>query len=171
MNFIRPEIREALWRFRETLSGIAVSLLGLYWAINDSGFMQIAGTSLAIAGAMLVFAGIQRSRFRAGKGGAGVVHVDEGQVVYYGPYEGGTVVISEMTRVELDPTAKPVSEWVLYVPGQDPVRIPTNAEGAEALFDVFSALEGLQTESMLAELERKPKSQVVIWQAGTAQVH
>ncbi len=171
MTFIRPELRQAIWRFREVIIGIAVSLLGLYWAISGLGFIQILGTGLAIAGAMLVFAGIQRSRFRNAQGGCGLVHVDEGQVTYFGPYEGGSVVIAELVRVELDPLARPVSEWVLHASGAAPLRIPTNAEGAEALFDVFSNLEGLHTERMLAHLARPPATRVVIWQAKSLALH
>jgi hypothetical protein len=171
MTFIRPELRQAIWRFREVIIGIAVSLLGLYWAINGLGFMQILGTSVAIAGALLVFAGIQRSRFRNAQGGRGLVHVDEGQVTYFGPYEGGSVVIAELARVELDPLARPVAEWVFHAPGAAPLRIPTNAEGAEALFDVFSNLEGLQMERMLAQIRRPPETRVVIWQAKSLALH
>lgn len=171
MQIIRPDVSEAIWRFRDAIIGIAVSLLGLYWAINGIGFMKIVGTSLAVAGALLVFAGIQRGRFRAGSGGSGVVHVVEGQVTYYGPIEGGSVVVADLDRVELDPTVEPEGEWILYDPSTVPLRIPTNAEGAETLFDVFSNLEGLQTERMLATLNGKLKKQIVIWQSKTAALH
>jgi len=171
MKFIRPDILEAISRFRDAIAGVGVSLLGLYWALGEIGPMSILGTSMAIAGALLVFAGIQRGRFRTGAGGAGVVMVDEGQVTYYGPVEGGSVVISDLARVELDPTAEKVSEWVLHDPNTVPLRIPTDAEGAEALFDVFSGLEGLQTEKLLAVLENVQNQQVVIWQSNRAALH
>jgi hypothetical protein len=53
---------------------------------------------------------------------------------------------------------------VLTEAGQPPLAIPTTAEGAEALFDVFASLEGIRTERMLAELQKEPKKRVVIWQ-------
>lgn len=171
MELLRPEIKEGIWRWREALIGFAVSMLGLFWAINGIGFMTIVGTSLAIAGALLVFAGIQRARFRVGAGGTGIVHVDEGQVTYYGPVDGGTVSVAGLTRVELDAGKKPSSEWVLHEPNVAPLRIPTNAEGAEALFDVFSALEGLQTEKMLSALQNLAGRQVVIWQSKPVTLH
>ncbi|MGB5560626.1 MAG: hypothetical protein WBN04_21755 [Paracoccaceae bacterium] len=171
MQFVRPELKEAIWRCREALIGVFVSILGMYWAIAGDGILQIIGTSLTIAGALLFFAGIQRARFRTGSGGAGVVHVMEGQVAYYGPYEGGAMAVAELTKVELDPTTKPVSQWILHDPHSPPLRIPTNAEGAEALFDVFAGLEGIQTERMLTELTGTPDRQVVIWQAAAPALH
>lgn len=171
MQIIRPEVREAIWRFRDAIIGIAISMLGLYWAINGVGFMVILGTSMALAGALLVFAGIQRGRFRGGTGGKGVVHVLEGQVTYYGPIEGGSVVISDLDRVELDPSAKPAAEWILHDPSTTPLRIPTDAEGADSLFDVFAGLDGIQTENMLAMLQKKPDQQVVVWSAQPKTLH
>jgi hypothetical protein len=171
MEFVRPEVSTAIWRFRDAMMGAAVSFFGLYWAINGIGFLKIVGTSLAVAGALLIFAGIQRGRFRASSGGAGIVHVVEGQVTYFGPVEGGSIVIANLDRVELDPLAGPVGEWVLYDPTMAPLRIPTNAEGTEALFDVFSSLNGLQTEQMLATLNSKPNEQVVIWQSKAVALH
>jgi len=171
MAFVRPEVKQGFSRFRDALIGVAVSLVGLFLAIASVGFMSIVGTSLAVAGALLVFAGIQRGRFRTSAGGAGVVLVDEGQVTYFGPLEGGSVVISDLDKVELLPKSRKISEWVLYDPGTDPLHIPTNAEGAEALFDVFSGLEGLQVEKMLAALEARRKKQVVIWQSSQVALH
>ena len=171
MEIIRPEVLSGFVRFRDAIAGVAVSLLGIYWALGSSGGLAIVGVSLAVAGALLVFAGIQRGRFRTGAGGPGVVMVDEGQVTYYGPREGGSAVISDLIRVELDPSAEASPEWVLHQLGLRPLRIPTNAEGAEALFDVFSGLEGMQTEKMLAALEKTRSHQVEIWRSSRATLH
>jgi len=163
MQFIRPEIREAIWRCREAVIGVAVSLIGLNWAINGLGILSIIGTSLAIAGAILVFAGIQQARFRTGGGGAGVVIVDEALITYYGPKEGGSKSIKEMNEVELMPQPDGHPEWVLHDDHSPPLHIPTNAEGANDLFDVFAALEGIETERMLAQLQKAPSTPVTIW--------
>lgn len=171
MEIVRPEVSTAVWRFRDALIGAAVSFFGLYWAITGVGIMAIVGMSLAVAGALLVFAGIQRGRFRAASGGAGVVHVVEGQVTYFGPVEGGSVIVANLDRVELDPLAEPAGEWILHDETTMPLRIPVNAEGAETLFDVFSGLEGLQTEHMLAVLNGEPNEQVVVWQSKPVSLH
>ena len=70
---------------------------------------------------------------------------------------------AEIERLALDPTSNP-AHWVLDQPGQPTLHIPVNAEGAEALFDVFSALPGLKTEHMLAELNGGSAHPVVIWE-------
>ena len=56
------------------------------------------------------------------------------------------------------------AHWKLEQPGQQPVMIPVNAAGADALFDAFAALPGLRTERMLAELSDDKTLSVVIWE-------
>lgn len=163
MSFIRPEARAALWKWREILVAIAVSLVGLSWVIGPGGLLAWLGWVLLAAGAALTVVGFQRLRFRAGSGGPGVVVVDEGQISYLGPLTGGVVAVTELEQLTLDPTAKP-PHWVLIQPGQPALHIPVNAKGAEALFDVFAALPGLRTESMLAELGGRAVHPVVIWE-------
>lgn len=161
---IRPELKSGLWRWRETLIGAGVATVGFYLAVSGFGLVQMLGFSMVVAGAVLMFAGFQRARFRVGDGGPGVVQVDEGQVTYFGPFDGGSVAIRQLTLLELDPKTRPASSWVLTEPGQPPLAIPTTAEGADALFDVFAALDGIRTERMLAELQKEPKRRVTIWE-------
>lgn len=165
MSFVRPELKAALWRWRESLAGAAVAAFGLWGAVASGGIAEMLAYGFAVAGAVLIFAGIQRARFRVGAGGPGLVEVTEGQVTYFGPTEGGSIAVEQLALVELDPKARPHASWVLSVNGEPPLVIPTNAEGAEALFDVFASLEGIRTERMLAELSRAPGKRVVIWQS------
>ncbi|KIC16476.1 MULTISPECIES: hypothetical protein [unclassified Leisingera] len=163
MSFIRPEARETLWQWREVLAAALMFLLGLKWAYSAAGFTAITGWALVATGLVAAVIGVQRMRFRRGSGGPGVVQVDEGQIAYFGPLNGGAVAASELERLALDHTSKP-PHWLLEQPGQPPLAIPVNAEGYEALFDVFAALPGLKTERMLAELRRRGPHQVVIWE-------
>ncbi|WP_092498543.1 hypothetical protein [Meinhardsimonia xiamenensis] len=167
MSFIRPELRVQLMRWREALLGAAVACVAAYWAVTSlSTVGRAAGTSFAIVGLLILFAGIQRARFRRGSGGAGVVQLDEGVVVYFGPFEGGAVAVEALERVELDP-APPAGAWVLTTAENraQPLVIPTDAANAEALFDVFAALEGLDTERMLRHLASHPGERVPVWEA------
>ena len=168
MSFIRPEARVALWRWREVLTGAAVGLLGISWVLGPGGLLGWLGWVLVIAAAALAVIGVQRARFRAGMGGAGMVQVDEGQVSYFGPLTGGSAAMSDLNRLSLDPRMKP-KHWVLEQPGQPPLFIPVNAEGVDALFDVFAALPGLKTERMLSVLGDEGTSPIVIWQKALAQ--
>lgn len=167
MGFFRPEVRALLWRWREVLGGVAVALIGL-WLVMGPGFLlAVPGYILLVAGAVFVWLGIQRARFRGADGGAGAVQVDEGQVTYYGPLAGGTVALREMDRLSLDRSMYP-AHWKLDQAGQVPLLIPVNAAGSEALFDAFATLPNLKTERMLQELhatrDQVLKQAVVIWQ-------
>ncbi len=171
MSFIRPELKQKIWRWREAMFGAFLAVCGMLWAVSQQGILAAVGTSLAIVGALLIFAGIQRTRFRVGKGGPGVVHVDERQVTYYGPLDGGSVSIDALVSVELEPRSKPAAEWVLTEAGGQPLHIPSNAENAEALFDVFATLEGIRTENMLTQLRSNPENRVKIWDSGQRRLH
>ncbi len=163
MSFIRPEAKLALWRWREVLTAAVVLLVGLSWISGPGGLLGWMGWVLVAVAAALAVIGIQRARFRTGAGGPGVVTIDEGQITYFGPLDGGIVATREIERLALDPTSDP-AHWVLSQPGQPTLHIPVNAEGAEALFDVFSNLPGLKTEQMLAELNGGAVHPVVIWE-------
>lgn len=163
MSFIRPEVKAGLARWREALTGAGVAALGLYWAMGVGGLLGWIGWLLVPAGAGIAVIGIQRARFRATGRGPGVVLVDEGEITYMGPLSGGSVSVRDLERLVLDPTSVPTL-WVLEEPGQPVLHIPVNAEGAGDLFDVFSALPGLRTERMLAELNGTGAHPVVIWE-------
>jgi len=163
MSFIRPEAQDAMIRWRESLIGGALIAVGVFWITGPGGLLGLVGWVVALAGLALAVVGFQRARFRMQGQGPGVVQIDEGQITYFGPLSGGAIATAELDRLTLDPTAKP-AHWVLSQVGQPPISIPVNAEGADALFDVFSALPGLRTERMLAELHNSTAHPVVIWE-------
>ena len=163
MNFIRPEVRAVLWRWREGIAGVCVAGLGLYWIVISYGLLSWIGWLVLLAGLVLAFAGVQRARFAAGRGGPGVVSVTEGQVAYFGPLTGGVVALSEVTRLEIDHGGHP-AHWRLHQPGQPVLMIPVTAENAGALFDAFAALPGLRTARMLAQLHGAEPGVAVVWQ-------
>lgn len=166
-DFLRPEARAALWRWREVLGGVFTALLGLWWILGPGLLLGYIGYLLLVAGAVFIWLGIQRTRFRGPDGGAGAVQVDEGQITYFGPLTGGTVALREMQSLSLERSLFP-AHWKLDQRGQPPLLIPVNAAGSEALFDAFATLPGLRTERMLAELNashgKDHSTGVVIWQ-------
>ena len=163
MSFVRPEAKAAMWRWREILVAAAMMLVGISWIGGPGGLLGWLGWVLIVVSVALTVIGIQRGRFRNGAGGPGVVSVDEGQISYLGPLTGGVVAARELERLALDPTTRP-AHWVLEQPDQPSLHIPVNAEGAEALFDVFSSLPGIKTEQMLSELSGRAVHPVVIWE-------
>lgn len=162
-SFMRPEARKALSRYRDLIIAAVFVVIGLRWGLTSFGILSWIGWLLVVAGAAFAWSGIQRIRFHANSQGAGVVHVKEGQITYFGPFAGGVVAITELRELILDRTIEP-GHWILRQHGQEPVLIPVDSEGADALFDVFAALPGLNTESMLAALKAPAGKTNVIWQ-------
>ena len=159
-----------IWRWREAMFGLFMACCGMFWAVGQQGVLAAIGTSISIVGALIIFAGIQRTRFRVNSVGPGVVQADLSHVTYYGPRDGGTIAVDALERVALDPTSKP-AVWVMQEVGGQPVSIPTNAENAEVLFDVFASLEGIRTDNMLSKLRSNPHEPVVIWDESQRRIH
>lgn len=170
-SFVRPETRALFWRWREVVIGFAVLLWGIWLAATSLGLIAIFGWIIIATGAIWIFTGVQRARFRTGAGGAGVVQVDEREVIYFGPLEGGTVSIEALTRVELHPHDGGAHRWLLVEPNRTPLSIPTDAEHAETLFDAFGVLQGFETQKMLQALNAPSSHPIVIWQKDTNRLH
>lgn len=163
MHMIRPELRDAFYRWREALAGLGVVLLGLWAVFRLGGFLVIPGVLALILGAALIWIGVQQARFRIQQDGIGTVDVDEGQVAYFGPQSGGMVSLKELERLSLNTNIAP-PHWQLDQPGTPALMIPVNANGSDALFDAFATLPGLRTEKMLSELRSGKKQEIVIWE-------
>lgn len=162
-DFLRPEARKALSRWRDLLIAAGFAMLGLYWVLTAFGILKWIGFLMIAAAALFAWSGLQRLWFSRGKGGAGVVSVQEGQITYLGPFEGGVAAITELNEIVLDYSQSPPC-WVLKQIGMHDVYIPLDAEGTDALFDVFAAFPGLQTGAMLAALQKNDGHPIVIWQ-------
>ncbi len=162
MTFVRPEARENLWRAREMITGSGFAALGGYWVMGV-GLLSYLGVVFILLGAALGVVGWQRFRFRGKGGGQGVVQVNEGQIAYFGPLSGGAVALSDLGRVALDGGSFP-RHWILTTTTGDRLQIPVNAEGVEALFDVFAALPGMRTERMLSSLKAATPVTRVLWE-------
>jgi hypothetical protein len=163
MTLFRPEATATLRRWSEALIGVGISALGFYWAFFSGGLLHWIGYFLAIFGGLLAFMGIQRGRFRNAGDGPGVVGIVERRVSYFGPQTGGLVDLDNLSELALDMTgATPV--WSLRAVGEQPLEIPLDARGAEALFDAFASLPDIRTEAMLREMQSGQRHRVVIWQ-------
>ena len=170
MSVIRPEAAQIILRWRDALAGVVLMGLGLWWALTAFGILNWLGWLLLPVAAALIWTGTRRARFHMGSGGPGVVSVDEGAVAWMGPFTGGAVSLSELDRLELDPTRDPAI-WRLHAPGQPVLEIPVTAEGADALFDAFARLPGLDTARMLTQLRAGAQLSVTIWQKSRPRLH
>ena len=163
-DFMRPEARELLWRWRETLIGFALAGVGLWWSLGSFGIVRWIGVILTIGALTLLIAGVQRARFRQTGDGPGIVQVAERRLAYLGPLTGGQMDIADLIRLELDPTGHPAAHWILTGLGGQSIAIPINAQNADALFDLFGSLEGIQTTALLNVLLNTPAVCVTVWE-------
>jgi len=162
-DFLRPEVRDFAMRWREVLLAGAVGAIGVWLALTGIGINVWLGYLMILAGAAWGFAAVQRVRFAQDGEGPGVVQVRERRLGYFGPLDGGVMDMDDMNMLELDPNTHPSPSWVLTGMGGQRVAIPINAAGADDLFDVFAALPGIDTSSVLDVLSRTPDARVTIW--------
>ncbi|MEL6640764.1 MAG: hypothetical protein AAFP98_05550 [Pseudomonadota bacterium] len=162
-DFIRPEAKATLWRFRDVIAAISVLALGLWLVLRGFGFVPWIGGAILVFGVVLLIAGIQRARFRQGDDGPGVVQITERRLAYFGPLEGGVMDIADISMLTFDPNGHPAPYWVLTGPEDRSISVPITAKGAESLFDTFALLPGIRTDELLKVLDSPPDQRVVIW--------
>lgn len=171
MSFLRPEAAAGLRRWSETIIALCLSVLGLYWALTSFGLLRWLGWIILALGVVWVFLSVRRARFARGMGGAGYVEVDEGRVSYFGPRVGGSLAIPMLVTVRLKRDAGGGLAWFLLAQDTTPLNIPVNAEGSDALYDVFAALPGLDMQAMLRALNDPPPDDVLIWHSDMRRLH
>jgi hypothetical protein len=148
---IRPEVREALWRWREVLATGALAAFGL-WFVALGGFLLVPlGGVLVVLAAGLGLLALRRLRFAQTGQAPGVVELDEGQISYFGPSFGGAVALRELVELRLI-TASGQRMWRLKQQDGQALLIPVEALGAERLFDAFASLPGMDTRTLVAAL-------------------
>lgn len=148
---IRDGAREAMWRWREVGAAGGVLAFGL-WVASGGGFVLVPfGLLVAALGAGLAVQAWRRMRFVQGADAPGVVEVDEGQISYMGPQLGGFVSVPELVELRLV-ALRGRRLWRLKQADGQALLVPVDAAGAEALYDVFAALPGMDMPALLAAL-------------------
>lgn len=170
-SFIRPAVRAAIWKWREMIGAAGLVLLGLWWSVSVAMPVRFIGYAAIVLGLIFMIGAWQRMRFRSDGAGPGVVKIVERRLAYFGPLTGGAVEMDEVVKLELEPQALPAPHWIIANERGERLEIPVNADGADALFDLFAALPGIQTEKMLNVLSRTPDQRVVIWQVERPLLH
>ena len=164
MSFLRADALRRLARWHEAAIGAALAALGLYWFATIPGLMRWGALALAALGAALAWTGAQRARFHHGRGGLGVVQVDERQIIYLAPVGGGFASLDALSRVEIAPDRAGLPVWRFASP-DGVLTIPTNAEGSENLFDALAALPGANLEAAIRASRARPDAPVLVWSA------
>ena len=170
-DFIRPEARDFLWRWRDVLAGGGMAAFGLWLAWGGLGITRWVGVAFLVFGAIWAVAGIPRARFRIGEDGPGVVQVNERRLSYFGPLDGGVMDVAEIVRLAYDPSGHPSPYWVLSAETGGRLAIPVDAAGSEELFDVFASLPGISTARLLEVLSHPPDGFRILWHRPGTLVH
>lgn len=158
MSFVRAEALATVARWREVAWALVPLAVGL-WLASTPGLFRYLGWALLVLAAVLAANGIQRGRFRRTTDGPGLVTLDEGQITWFGPTIGGTLALSDVTKVSFDPAHGGL--WRLTSPGGT-LEIPDRASGIERLFDAFASLRGFPIQKML-EIRDHANHPTVIW--------
>ncbi len=152
MSFIRAEIAATLTAHRETIAAGAVGALGLWLLLAGGGYLvPILGLLLCTLGLAWGLQANRRRRFAQAGEAPGIVRVTEAQIAYLGPRTGGFVGLPDLIEVRLL-TLRGRRIWKLRPADGDPLHIPVEADGAEALFDAFATLPGMDTAALVAAL-------------------
>jgi hypothetical protein len=152
MSFIRPELADTLHRWREVIAALATALVGALGLGTGTGYViPLSGLILVIVGAAWTLQALRRLRFLQAGEAPGIVRVTEAQIAYLGPRIGGFVGLPDLTEVRLL-TLRGRRIWRLRQADGQMLHIPVEAQGAEALFDAFTALPGMDTAALVAAL-------------------
>lgn len=148
---IRPEIWAMVERGQEVILATLFALFGL-WLMILGGYIltPIGGAIVALAAAMAVLA-LRRLRFSKPAGAIGVVEVDEAQIGYFGPTEGGFISLQDMTELRLLRVGGS-DMWRLKQSDGQSLLIPVSAAGADRLFDAFAALPNMNSADLAQPL-------------------
>lgn len=165
-GFLRPEIRRMLYRWREVLAAVAVAALGLWIALDQGRIVPGFGWILVVLAVPLGAVALRRARFAGSGDGPGVVGLIEAKVTYMGPYYGGAVSLDDLTALSLRRGADGKSFWVM-AEAEQVLVIPTDAHGADVLYDAFTRLDGLSTSHLLASLRGTGPGTVTLWRRDT----
>lgn len=148
---IRHEALATLTRWREVALAAIVVTFGLWTATRGGPVLLAVGLGMAGLGAALTLTALRRMRFAQAVAAPGLVEVVEGEVRFFGPTFGGAVSLDDLTEIRLL-TMRGRRLWRLKQSDGQALLIPVDAAGAEALYDGFTSLPGMDMAALLAQL-------------------
>lgn len=160
---IRPELKAVLDRWREVIAALAVVGFGLWTAAQGGYLLTPLGLVLLALGAGWALTAWRRLRFHQPGQAPGILRVTEAQIAYLGPRTGGLIGLPDLIEVRLL-TLRGRRIWKLKQADGQLLHIPVEADGADALYDAFAALPGMDTAALLAALGSEgpaPDSRVI----------
>lgn len=147
----RPEAVQALRRWSEPAAGLVVLALGLWVATRGGWLLPLPGLGLAALGGGWALIALRRMRFQTDIASPGIVEFDEGRIRYVHPRMPGDISLPDLTEIRFL-TLRGRRVWRLRDMTGATLLIPTDAAGAEGLFDAFATLPGLTSADLVAAL-------------------
>lgn len=155
MTWLRPEVSAALRKGQEVIAAGGVILVGL-WLVWLGGYVLVpVGLVVMGVGAILAHMAWRRMRFAQEITAPGLVELDEAQVGYLGPGDGGFLSLEELVELRLM-RLNGKRMWRLKQADGQALLIPVEAQGSERLFDAFASLPGMDTRALVAALDPAP---------------
>lgn len=151
MNLIRPELLAATRRNAELLAALALAAFGLWTAWQGGYLLTPLGLALFALGLGWALTAWRRLRFQQDGDAPGIVRVTEAQIAYFGPRIGGFVGLPDLAEIRLL-TLRGRRIWKLKQGDGQLLHIPVESDGAEALFDAFATLPGIDMAALVAAL-------------------
>ena len=151
MSFFRPEITAGLSRWREPIAAAVLATFGVWVAALGGYFFLPLGLLLFGLGLGWATLSLRSLRFQQAGEAPGIVRVTEAQIAYLGPRVGGFVGLPDLAEVRLL-TLRGRRIWKLRPANGEVLHIPVESQGAEALFDAFATLPGMDTAALVAAL-------------------
>lgn len=151
MSFVRPEVAEGFTRWREVIAAGGVVALGLWFALQLGYVLPALGLLLMLVGLGWGAVALRRLQFQQAGEAPGIVRVTEAQVAYMGPRIGGFVGLPDLAEIRLL-SYRGRRVWKLRASTGEALHIPVEADGADALFDAFAGLPGIDMAALVAAL-------------------
>lgn len=154
MNLIRPAMQRHIRRWGEVGAAVIVALLGGALMRAGGYLLFPAGaalTLLALGWALMAF---RRLSFQREVSAPGVVEIVEGQVGYFGPTFGGFISLADLSELRLA-EFHGTQQWRLKTSGGEVLMIPTEASGADKLYDAFATLPGIDMAALASALDNR----------------
>ena len=170
MSFIRPEAMGFLRKYSGFLFASLILTVGIFIIATSYGTTRIVGIFFLIIGVLIGYDAYRRFKFPSGKGGAGLVDVDERCVSYLSAEGGMSISMDTLDRIEVHRNAKGRINWVFYGP-EGILSVPGDAEGTSKLFDALVALPGVNYTQAEAATHGKGPDLFLIWQRNRTKLH
>lgn len=146
--------RAFVLKYREVLIAAAAGLLGLFIATRGGWFLAAVGLALVALAIGWGISALRQIRFRRDIEAPGMVEIVEGRIGYFGAgtVMGGHIALDDMAEIRLI-TLRSGLWWRLRTLDGQALLIPLGASGAEALYDAFSSLPGIDMGRVTAALD------------------